>query len=335
MIKKIKLHNFRCHDSYELEFKPDTTLILGPNGCGKTSVLEAIYLLMQGKSFRADDDEILKRDRNNYRAELEYGDGQTTAVSFGNYQRTFMYGDSKTKTLPRTKKHPVVLFEPKDLNLIATGNTERRKYLDSFFSQLSEDYAEALSRYQRALTQRNKLLKDENVTRDTVFPWSIMLARNGLFLSRNRKALVEKINSRLTHFYRAIAENNDVVNIVYDSEVRLNTGDDEAAYLKDIEQNFEKERVVGHTLFGAQKDKFGFTFNGVEASGSASRGESRSIILALKFIEAKLLAGILHEQPVILLDDVFSELDESRRQALINNFKDHQVIITSVEKVTD
>ena len=335
MIKGIKLTNFRCHTDFALEFQPDTTLILGPNGYGKTSVLEAIYLLIQGKSFRAPDKEILKYETAFYRAELDYENGEKVAVDYADNKRRFTVEDRKTANLPSKMRHPVVLFEPKDLNLISLSGTERRKYFDRFFSQLSHEYATALSRYDKALTQRNKLLKDEYASPDQLFPWNVMLARNGLFLTRNRKALVEKINAKLNQVYYSIAENDDTIRLCYSTDVSLESEDNESIFLAELEKNYEKDRIVGYTTFGSHRERIDFIFNEVEADGSASRGETRSVILALKFIEAKLLEAILHEKPLILLDDVFSELDTTRRQALVNNFKDHQVVITSVEKVVE
>ena len=117
--------------------------------------------------------------------------------------------------------------------------------------------------------------------------------------------------------------------LIYKTEFKDIT---ETKYLKIIEENFDRDIKVEHTTFGIHKDDFIFMFNNCEANGSASRGEIRSIILALKFIEAAIIYKKLNKKPIVLLDDVFSELDESRRKCLVQNFKDHQVIITSVEK---
>ena len=157
-----------------------------------------------------------------------------------------------------------------------------------------------------------------------------MLAKYGIELYTKRKKFIQEINHKLTNTYRSIAENNDEIIINYKTDVQgLNTD----TYLKKLEENYEKDFYLGHTTFGVHRDDYIFEFNGKIAEGSASRGETRSIILALKFIEANLVYEKTHQKPIILLDDVFSELDEERRRCLIKNFKDHQVIITSVESI--
>ena len=329
IIKSIKLTNFRNHTTYRLVCDEETSLILGANGCGKTSVLEAIYILTRGKSFRATDPEILKRGTDYYRIELEYQSGETTVATYDGKVKTFLILDKKTRRLPKKSKYPVILFLPSDLNLISHSPGRRRDYFDRIFSEFDENYATSLSRYEKALRQRNELLKNDFLTRDTLFSWNILLAKYGADLFNFRKKFIQEINSDLTSAYHSIAENDDEINIVYKTEISSTTDQD---YLNHLEQNFDKDHYLGHTSFGVHRDDYIFEFNGKPADGSASRGETRSIILALKFIEANLIYEKLHKKPIILLDDVFSELDDTRRHHLVNNFKNHQVIITSVEK---
>ena len=158
IIKSIKLTNFRNHTQYFLECTDNTSLILGQNGCGKTSVLEAIYILTRGKSFRATDSEILNRDSDFYRIELEYQNGETTIATYDGQQKTFHRLDQKTKRLSNKHKYPVVLFLPSDLNLISHSPSRRRDYFDHIFSELDEVYAANLSKYKKALKQRNEIL---------------------------------------------------------------------------------------------------------------------------------------------------------------------------------
>lgn len=332
IIKSIKLNNFRNHTNYSLECKPTTTLILGENGCGKTSVLEAIYILTQGKSFRATDPDIIKRDTDYYFIELEYDNGEKVTASFDKKTKTYKVEDKKTRRLSSKHKYPVILFLPSDLNLITGAPSRHRDYFDRFFSILSPEYNTALNKYNKALLQRNKLLKDENINSSALFPWNILLAKNGVILNNLRQKFIAEINQTLTETYRSIAENDDEVEIKYSTDFSNLT---ENQYLNLLEKNYEKDCILTHTSFGVHRDDFEFIFNGSLADGSASRGETRSIILALKFIEAKIITKELGKKPIILLDDVFSELDNKRRKCLINNFKNHQVIITSVEKFTN
>ena len=329
IIKSIKLTNFRNHENYQLNFNNDTTLILGSNGWGKTSVLEAIYILTRGKSFRATDRDIVKQNSDFYRIELSYHSGENIIASYDLKSKNFIIIDQKFKRLPKKNKYPIILFLPSDLNLITHSPSRRRDYFDRIFSEFDDIYSTYLSKYEKALKQRNELLKNDFLTKDALFSWNIILARYGTELYQKRKSFIQEINQYLTKTYRSIAENNDEITINYKTDASNLTGE---SYLKNLEANYEKDSYLGHTSFGIHRDDYIFEFNHKPADSSASRGETRSIILALKFIEADLIYQKTHQKPIILLDDVFSELDKTRRHCLVKNFKNHQVIITSVER---
>ena len=356
IIKSVKLRNFRSHAEYFLECKKSTTLIVGENGCGKTSVLEAIYEALAGKSFKAVDREILRRGAEFYRVELMYENGEKVVVVYDGAKKRFEVGDKKFGRLPKKNRYPVVLFLPDDLNLVMASPSRKRDYFDRSFTQLVENYGDILRKYEKALRQRNELLKMEGVQAGAMFSWNVLMARYGCEVAKWRSELVSQVNRRLTEIYRTIAENGDEVKIEYlgcgdiednrgsamgkvveKSEMNVkskgNSLPDESWYLKRLEMNFERDRVLGYTSFGVHRDNYNFVFNGVDAEGSASRGEVRSIVLALKFIEAEMVWDRLGRKPVVLLDDVFSELDEKRQKCLVRNFKGNQVIITSVDEV--
>lgn len=308
-------------------------MISGENGSGKTSILEAIYEMAQGKSFRAVDREIIKRGADFYRLEMDYENGEKVVVVYdgGREKKMFLVGDKKTARLPKKYRYPIILFEPSDLNLISASPGRRRDYFDRLLGQMSEKYSNSLAKYNKALKQRNELLKTEIADFSMAFSWNVMLARLGTEIEEYRRKMVKRINLRLTERYRSIAENND--RILLELQGDLVEGIDESQYLRELELRFLKDKILGHTSFGVHKDDYRFLFNGNEAAGSASRGEVRSIIIALKFIEAEELFEILKKRPIVLLDDVFSELDDTRQKALVKNFRDNQVIITSVEAV--
>lgn len=330
IIKSIKLTNFRNHSTHQMECEDEVSLILGSNGWGKTSILEAIYILTRGKSFRATDKDIIKRGTEFYRIELEYTNGITATAIYDGRAKTFIIADQKSKRLPTKYKYPLILFVPSDLNLISHSPGRRRDYFDHIFSQLDEKYSSSLSKYNKAIKQRNELLKQDQVTKESLFSWNLLLAKYGSTLSDKRKSFTTEINNRLTPTYRSIAENQDEIILSYSTEVTTLT---ESAYLKMLEQTTERDIYLGHTSFGIHRDDYLFNFNHQPADTSASRGETRSIILALKFIEANLITEVLGKPPIILLDDVFSELDDTRRHCLVENFKNNQVIITSVESI--
>ena len=327
VIRSVKLTNFRSHESFVLQCNPQTTMIIGENGCGKTSVLEAIYEALQGKSFRAVDREIVRRGAEFYRVELEYEDGRKVVAIYdaGSAKKEFLAEDKKSKRLPKKAKYPIVLFEPDDLHLVGSSPVSRRNYFDRVFGQLSEKYNTALLRYNKALRQRNELLKDEGVRQEDLFSWDVLLTRHGAELAEARRGFVEEINKRFTEVYRSIAENEDEVLLSYESSVRS-----ESEFLARLMADFPRDSLLGHTSFGVHRDNYEFIFNGAGADGSASRGEVRSSVLALKFIEAEMVVSVLGRRPVVLLDDVFSELDETRQKCLVRNFQENQIILTTI-----
>lgn len=330
IIKSVKLVNFRSHEMFLFEFHKQTTMIAGENGCGKTSILEAIYEGCQGKSFRAVDKEIVQRGKDIYKVEINYVNGEKTSVEYDlvRNKKRFLVSDKEAGRLPKKNKYPIVLFTPDDLHLLSTSPTNKRAYFDRELSQITEVYSNALAKFNKVLKQRNDLLKEEYLASDALFAWNVMLAKYGTMISKAREKWVSEINSLLQGKYASIAENEDEVKLMLMSEVT-----DESEYLKKLEENFARDRVVGHTTFGTQKDDFIFYFNGSDADGTASRGEIRSMIIALKFIEAEKIEEKLGKKPIVLLDDVFSELDDKRQKALAKNFKNNQVIITSVNGV--
>jgi len=321
----VKLKNFRCHDEFLLDCRELTTLIIGENGSGKTSILEAIYLALRGKSFKGVDREILRRGADFYRAEILLSDSQTVIIRFDGNKKSFEVDGKKSLRLPKKNRYPVVLFEPDDLYLVGSSPSRRRDYFDEFFKQIDDAYGVALSRYTKALKQRNDLLKKEVVGADDLFSWNVMLATYGTEVFHRRVENLAKLNETLTDNYRNIAKNSDECSLRYLGEKEIS----ENKYMEVLSRNFERDRALGYTSYGIHRDDFEFVFNGEPADGSASRGEVRSIIFALKFIEAQILEKELMKKPVVLLDDIFSELDESRQQHLIGNFKDYQMIVTS------
>lgn len=330
VVENVILKNFRCHEDFELSCREMTTLIIGSNGSGKTSVLEAIYLALRGKSFKGVDKEILKRDADFYRAEIKLKDFKNIIIRFDGSKKSFEIDGKKNLRLPKKNKYPVVLFEPDNLYLVGSSPSRRRDYFDELFRQIDDKYGAVLSKYNKALKQRNDLLKEEVISGDDLFSWNVMCANYGAELMAFRNKFLEEINESMTDIYRNIAKNDDECSLRYVGNIV-----DANEYLSILSKNFEKDKYLGYTSFGAHRDDCEFIFNGERADGSASRGEIRSIILALKFIEARILEKETCSVPVVLLDDIFSELDMDRQKHLINNFKNYQMIITSTAAPID
>ena len=337
IIQSVQLVNFRSHDEFLLKCNKKTSLLIGENGSGKTSVLEAIYEALRGKSFKASDNEILKRGADFYRVELNFCDGKKTIVLFDGKKKQFLVEDKKVSRLPKRNRYPVVLFLPDDLHLVATSPTKRRTYFDRVLAEFDEAYSSSLLKYEKSLKQRNELLKRYvkegeagRISKSDFFSWNILLAKYGLEIRNRRKQYLEKLNNIYSDVYHSIVDNDDSVHL----KLELFGGEiSEADYFNRLESELARDLVLGHTGFGIHRDDFVFLFNEREADGTASRGELRSIILAMKFIEADLIFQETGKRPVVLLDDVFSELDNIRQKSLVKNFKDNQVIMTSVEEV--
>ena len=337
IIQSVQLVNFRSHDEFLLKCNKKTSLLIGENGSGKTSVLEAIYEALRGKSFKASDNEILKRGADFYRVELNFCDGKKTIVLFDGKKKQFLVEDKKVSRLPKRNRYPVVLFLPDDLHLVATSPTKRKTYFDRVLAEFDESYSSSLLKYEKSLKQRNELLKRYvkegeagRISKSDFFSWNILLAKYGLEIRNRRKQYLEKLNNIYSDVYHSIVDNDDSVHL----KLELFGGEiSEADYFNRLESELARDLVLGHTGFGIHRDDFVFLFNEREADGTASRGELRSIILAMKFIEADLIFQETGKRPVVLLDDVFSELDNMRQKSLVKNFKDNQVIMTSVEEV--
>ncbi|MDO4902576.1 MAG: DNA replication and repair protein RecF [bacterium] len=329
----LRVQNFRTHSEFSLNIGEGSTLILGKNGSGKTSLLEAIYFALRGTSFRSSDKEILKNygAADWFRIDLA-GDNQTRVVKFDNSRasgkKTFEIDGKKSHRLSNSDKRPVILFEPDDLQLLSGSPNRRRDFLDKFLSQIFPSFSTILSRYNKALKQRNNLLKREILTPDEIFPWNVMLAEYAAEIISRRHHLVNILNEKIEDTYFKISKVRDEIEIIYQAEELSKDN-----ILRILESNFERDRILGHTSFGPHKDDLSFIFNGKEAQSVASRGENRSLVLALKFIETDFLAENSDFKPIVLLDDVFSELDEIRQKMLTEHFGRYQTIITSTSGV--
>lgn len=306
------------------------TLITGLNGSGKTSLLEAIYIALQGSSFKGSDSDVLRRDDNWWRIDVQYDDESVRTVKFDSTKTTGrkqFQTDGRTmyRLLPKYK-YPVVLFEPDDLRLLNGSPARRRQFIDRFISQLDPLYGAALRKYERALKQRNNLLKRDQTSSDELFVWNIALAEHGAYIIEERIRFIEELNASLGDIYRQIANTDDIVTIHY-SYTRIDAI--KQKLLGDLHAHSERDHLLGYTSVGPHRHDVMFEFNHSPALSVASRGEVRTVVLALKFLEVAIIEQLIDKKPIILLDDVFSELDATRQKLLTSQLKDHQIIMTS------
>lgn len=329
-VTSLRVQNIRTHADYTLATSPEVSVVTGPNGSGKTSLIEALYVALQGSSFKGGDGDVLRRDAPWYRIDVSFDDGTARTVKFDPSRisgRKQFEIDGKTQyRLSAQHKYPVVLFEPDDLRLLNGSPTRRRQFIDRFISQLDPAYAVAVRRYDRALKQRNALLKRSMASDDDLFAWNVSLSDYGAYIIQKRVEFIDRLNSRLNETYDSIARTNDVVAMRYSHHY---PGVVQQKLLADLHSHVDKDRILGYTSVGPHRHDVLFDFNQSPALSVASRGEVRSVVLALKFLEVAIIQDITGKLPIILLDDVFSELDERRQNFLIGATTRNQIIITS------
>ena len=333
ILKTLRVQNFRTHSDFILEIGEKSTLISGANGSGKTSLLEAIYFALQGTSFRSSDKEILRNDGSSwFRIDLKDSKDSLRTIIFNDAvqksKKQFLVDGNKKARLSSNLRIPVVLFEPDDLQLLSGSPTRRRNFLDYFLSQIFPSFQLALARYNKALKQRNNLLKRDNVSKDELFPWNLMLAEYGAEIISKRQDFLDLLNSKIEEVYFEISGVKDEIEIDYLGE-KVSKNE----ILAILSENIERDKILGYTNFGPHKHDIQFIFNKKPAQNVASRGENRSLVLALKFIETDILADLTSRRPIVLLDDVFSELDDDRQKLLTKHFSKYQTIITSTNEI--
>lgn len=219
-----------------------------------------------------------------------------------------------------------MLFEPEDLRLLHGSPARRRQFIDRFVSQLNPLYGPSLRKYERALKQRNNLLKSAYIQDDQLFAWNVALAEHGAYIIEQRIAFIEQLNQNLAQLYQDIAGTHDDVSIHYSHTF---VGDIKQKLLNELHAHLDRDRYMGSTSVGPHRHDVIFEINHSPALSTASRGEARTIVLALKFLEVDIIEQLTGKTPIILLDDVFSELDATRQKLLTSHLKGHQIIITS------
>lgn len=330
IVSKLAVHNVRSHGQYEVTLDKGVTVITGPNGSGKTTILESIYLALQGTSFKGTDSDMLRTDGPWWKIDIVLDDQDKRTVKFDPSKTTsrkqFVVDGKTTARLALKNKYPVVLFEPEDLRLLNGSPARRRQFIDRFISQLNPLYGTSLRKYERALRQRNNLLKRFQVSSDELFAWDITLAEHGAYLIEQRIAFIEKIQSQLNDAYHDIATTNDEVSVHYSHTF---VGDVKQKILAELHAHVERDKLLGNTSVGPHRHDVIFKLNDSPALSNASRGEVRTIVLALKFLEVEIIQQLTGLKPLILLDDVFSELDLERQKALSDKTREHQIVMTS------
>ena len=322
----LRLQNFRCHQDYQVELPSELTIITGPNGSGKTSLIEAMYLAYQGKSWRSNFDQIRRQTSHQlsdwWRVDLTDQTKETTrTIKYQSGQKSFAISDRTYCRLPLAMKVPVILFEPGDMQLLYGSPTRRRQFIDRFIAQLEPVHQRELNKFNRVLKQRNILLKQDDYSVEELMIWDIQFSDLSSTISQRRRQYLQVISEMLSVEYQQIAGSNQMV------QLRFSPGAPTTSQAIMHRLTGSHDRL---TTIGAQKDDYKFIFGGSEAKSVASRGENRTIIFALLSIITKLARQQYGNQVVVLLDDIDSELDYSHRINLYDlpSFQSHTIATT-------
>ncbi len=333
MIDSIRLQNFRSYRDESFEFEDGVNIVVGPNASGKTNLLEAVLMLAAGSSFRASDNDLIRFSADWTRLDGFFG-SQSRIVKLvrkdDQLTKEFSIENSVYKRLGLERTQPVVLFEPNHLQLASRGPDFRRDFFDNVLGRTQPGYKNLLARYRRSLSQRNALLKQPPAkAKKQLFAWDVRLSELGAQVALARQQLAEDINRSIPKSYNKIAGKRSKITFEYRPHFDI------ASYSSRMMSKLEKAAATdfarGFTAYGPHREDFLMQLNKQPAQIAASRGEIRSLLIALKIFELGLVEKARQAKPIFLLDDVFSELDGARRHHLVDYLKDYQSIITTTD----
>ena len=331
ILKSIELKNFRNYEDLDLKFDSGTNILFGDNAQGKTNILEAAYVSGTTKSHKG------SRDKDMIRFGEDESHIRTIVEKQGKeYQLDIHLKKNRSKGIA-INKVPIkkaselfgilnmVFFSPEDLNIIKNGPSERRRFLDAEICQLDKIYLSDLTRYNKILMQRNRLLKDmqhQPQLMETLPVWDMQLVEYGKRLIRRRRQFVEELSEIVTGIQRNISGKREELVLRYEPNI-------DAEFLEDeLNRVREKDRKYAQTSVGPHRDDISFFIRGVDIRKFGSQGQQRTSALSLKLSEIELVRQTIHDTPVLLLDDVLSELDSNRQNYLLNSIHDIQTMIT-------
>lgn len=330
-IRSIELKNFRNYENLEIFFDEGTNILFGDNAQGKTNILEAAYMSGTTKSHKG------SRDREMIRFGEEEAHLKTVVARGGReYQIDMHLKKNRAKgiaidKIPIKKASElfgilnIVFFSPEDLNIIKNGPAERRRFLDSELCQLDRIYLADLTNYNKILAQRNKLLKDmiyRPGLSDTLPVWDMQLIETGKKIIRRRKQFVDELREIVSDIHYRISGGKEELFLKYEPNI------DDIFFEDELSRAKEKDKKLCQTSVGPHRDDLLFSIGDVDIRKYGSQGQQRTSALSLKLSEIELVRKSISDTPVLLLDDVLSELDSSRQNYLLNNISDTQTIIT-------
>lgn len=339
-IKSVKLVSFRNYDYQIVDFPMQITLVSGTNGQGKTNLVESVVVAATTKSPRTSNMSELVKDGSaetlvEILLERKFGQMNLSfTINAKGEKKFFINSNPVSKMSDVFGNLVVVYFSPDDLKIVSASPDKRRDFMDTDISELSGSYYNLIQRYNKVLLQRNKLLKTERdraLLLAQIGVWDEQLAQIASLIIKTRKSFIEKLKVPAKESLKYISSSKDDLEIEYVGVKGTSAEEIKEELLKSLKFNLERDIELGYTSVGPHRDDIYFGLNGKDARNFASQGQQRSIVLALKFAELEIFEKELGEEPILVLDDVFSELDTTRQRRLYEKMSKYQTIITGTQ----
>ena len=331
VIKSLKLKNYRNYDLLDLEFDPKTNILYGDNAQGKTNILEALYLSGTTKSHRGTKDrDIIKFEKDEAHLETIIEKKGADFCIDVHLKKNSPKGIAINK-MPIRKASDLfgivnfVFFSPEDLNIIKNGPAGRRRFIDLELSQLDKVYLNDLANYNRALNQRNSLLKEacyNDSLLDTLEIWDMQLISYGNKVIEGREKFIEDLNRIIADIHFKLTGGKEKISVFYESS------SGKMSFEEALMKNRSKDIKNRSTSVGPHRDDLSFVVDKIDIRKFGSQGQQRTAALSLKLSEIELVKSLINDTPILLLDDVLSELDKNRQTYLLDSIHDIQTVIT-------
>lgn len=333
-INSLSLRNFRNYESLDISFNPSRNIIVGENAQGKTNLVESVYMCSFARSFRTSNSTDLVmfgKDMCLISADIESSSfDRKIGISVTRQGKKMIKKDGKpvSRTAELLNNLVVVIFSPEDLRIIKDSPDKRRNFINKEISQLRPRYFECLKNYNDALKQKNALLKNDVIMDEMLDIYDSQLAYNGYELVKYRRNFVDKLSACSSELQSRISQGRETLEITYSESCRADSAEQMMAKFA---ASREKDRMYRSASIGPHRDDLEFFINGKDARKFGSQGQQRTIALCMKLAEVRIARDVLMENPVLILDDVLSELDIERQKFLLKEIDDVQLFITSTE----
>lgn len=330
-IKSVELLNFRNYEKLDMKFSKGINILYGDNAQGKTNILEAIYVSGTTKSHKScKDSEIIMISREESHIRVIISKDEVEHKIDIHLKRHKSKGIAVDGLVIKKSSElmgilPVIFFSPEDLSIIKNGPGERRRFLDMELCQTDKIYYYHLSRYNKVLHQRNQLLKQAGLNeelKETLEIWDVQLCEHGSEIIKIRKKFIEELNEIIVNVHEKITDGNEKIKLKYSPDVS------EECFERELILGRERDLYIKTTGRGPHRDDMVFYINEQDIRKFGSQGQQRTAALSLKLSEIELMKRKIKDNPVLLLDDVFSELDRKRQNHLLESLKGTQTIIT-------